>query len=227
MVVGVGCRGAEARFAQTFEPDFRHARHTVSVFGVFKDGQVSSEAWDALRPHLDPLLGGAQCAIACDARLAATDTPLFSAIDDYTRANGPSDDLLTELAPAAQGDLILVLVEDGKLPQAEKVTSIVDSAPTRQPGPNPGHGSGFSVFESHKHRTGEERDSLQLSASLYSVAQGRSVAVLDLRYSGTSVEKAADEFAAKLARALPDTTCGGWTWNATVDADRIRRLAGG
>jgi hypothetical protein len=226
MVVGVGCRGSEARFVETFAPDFQHARHTVSVFGVFKDGQVSSEAWDALRPHLDPLLGGSQCAIACDARLAASDTPLFSAIDDYTRANGPSDDLLAELAPAALGDLILVLVEDGKLPEVEKL-SIVDSAPTKQPGPNPGHGSGFSAFESSKRRTGESGDRLQLSASLYSIAQGRSVALLDLRYSGTSREEAIDEFAARLARALPETRCGGWAWRATVDADHIRRLTGG
>jgi hypothetical protein len=225
--LGVACRWPDTRFSTSFAPDFSHARHTVSVFGVFKDGQMSSEAWGALRPRLEPVLGASRSEGACSTALASIDSRLLAAVDDYARENGPTDDLLAQLAPAAQGDLILVLMEAGRLPTPEKV-SVVDSPAPRGPGAAGGHGSGgFAVFGSRRHAEHVNRDVLQLSASLFSVAQGQSVALIELQYSGTSFEEAVKAFAARLAQSLPETTCSGWNRNVKLDEERIRSLVGG
>jgi hypothetical protein len=226
--LAVNCRSPEARFVERFAPDFEHARHTVSVFGVYKDGQLSSEAWDALRPRIEPLLGGRGCEIGSGAPLASVDSPLSTAIDDYARANGPTDDLLAQLAPAAEGDLILVLTEAGRLPAPEKKVSVADSPSPRGPGSQGGSGKGgLSVFASDRQSGDTDHDLLQLSASLFSVARGRSVALVDMQYRGTSVEEAASQFSARLARSLPDSICRGWSWTTKVSAERIRSLMGG
>jgi hypothetical protein len=209
----------DAKFASNFTP----SGHTVSVFGVYKDGQMSSEAWDALRPRLEPLLGGRECDAARSGP-AASDDPLFTAVDDYARTNGPTDDLLAQLAPAAQGDLILVLVEAGSLPPAEKV-SVVDSPAPAGPSPNAAKGTNGLGMYAPKKRTGPEPDVLQLSASLFSVAQGRAVALFDMRYAGDSIAEAEREFTTRVGRLLPATTCKGWDWHAKVDPERIRKLA--
>lgn len=227
LAAALACGTPETQFAARFAPDFQPARHTISILGVYKDGQMSSEAWDAIRPRLEPLLGGRGCEIACGAPLASVDSRLSTAIEDYARANGPTDELLVQLGPAAQGDLILVLTEAGKLPSPEKKVSVVDSPSPRGPGPTGSGGrGGLSVFGSDHPSGPEDHDLLQLSASLFSVPQGRSVALVDLQYRGTSVEEAASEFSAKLARSLPESSCRGWSWDTKVDAERIRSLTG-
>jgi hypothetical protein len=205
-----------------FAAGFRPTGHTVSVFGVYKNGQMSPEAWDALRSRLGPLLGGRQCEIAGGDALA--NEALFAAVDDYTRTNGPTEDLLAQLAPAAQGDLILVLVEAGSLPPSERV-SVVDS---QTPGPSPMASKGTAGLSTYAPKKGSkvgENDVLQLSASLFSVAQGRSVGLIDMQYTGDSVSEAEGEFAARVEQLLPTTTCKGWDWHTGVDPERIRKLA--
>jgi hypothetical protein len=203
--------------------DFTPSGHTVSVFGVYKDGQMSAEAWDALRARLEPLLGGRQCEIAESDRRARS--PLFAAVDDYARTNGPTDELLAQLAPAAEGDLILVLVEAGSLPAPEEKVSVVN---TRAPAPSPtgSKGSaGFAAFAPSKRSGRGDSNVLQLSASLFSVTQGRSVALIDLQYSGESVDEAEREFTAGVGRLIPAAKCKGWDWHAKVDPERIKKLA--
>jgi hypothetical protein len=208
----------DTKFASGFTP----AGHTVSVFGVYKNGQMSAEAWDALRPRLGPLLGGRQCEIAGSDPLA--NDALFTAVDDYTRTNGPTEDLLAQLAPAARGDLILVLVEAGSLPPQENISVVNSQAPGPSPMASKGT-AGLSAFAPKKGSTVGEHDVLQLSALLFSVAQGRSVGLIDMQYSGDSVGDAEGEFTARVEQLLPATTCRGWDWHAGVDPDRIRKLA--
>jgi hypothetical protein len=206
-------------------PGFSSSGHTISVFGVYKDGQMSPEAWDALRARLEPLLGGHECEIARGSSSQQSDSPLSAVIDDYTRTNGPTDDLLTQLAPAARGDLILVLIQAGKLSPGEKV-SVVDSPSPAGPGAGGGHGgaTGFATFAPNKH-SDKERDVLQLSASLFSVSQERSVALVDMKYSGDSADEAIGEFTDRVRRLLPASKCAGWNWDAKVDPEGIRKLA--
>ena len=84
--------------------------------------------------------------------------------------------------------------------------------------------AGFSAFAPDKRSAGA-RDVLQLSASLYSVARRTSVALIDLRYSGDSLDEAEREFAAGVGRLLPGVTCKGWDWSAKVDLEQVRKLA--
>jgi hypothetical protein len=212
------------QWTSTRAPDFTASGRTVSVFGVYKDGQMSSEAWTALRGRVEPQLGGGQCAIAHGDGLA--EDPLFAAVDDYTRKNGPTEDLLTQIAPAAQGDLILVLVQAGRLPDPEAPPSVVNSKGPAGPGPSATSGkAGLNTYAPDKRSDAGSGEVLQLSASLYSVARRTSVALIDLRYSGDSVDEAEREFAAGVGRLLPGVTCKGWDWSAKVDLEQVRKLA--
>jgi hypothetical protein len=226
LVGAVACHRPDARFAERFAPEFSRAAHTISVFGVYRDGQMSSEAWDRLRPRIEPLLGGSGCEIAVDAKLASRDRLLFGAIDDYARANGPNDDLLARVAPAAQGDLILVLVEAGRPPLPEKRISVAESSSQGRT-PAGGHGSGFSTLGSIKRKGSADKDVLRLSASLFSVALQRSVALVDMQYEGTNFDEALENFATRLAQSLPEARCRGWHWSPEVNSDQIRGLDGG
>jgi hypothetical protein len=221
-VAAVACT-PRVRWNTQAASDFAPSGHAVSVFGVYKDGQMSPDAWDALRPRLEPVLGG-RCEIAGSDPLA--DGPLRSAVDDYARTNGPTDDLLAQLAPAAKGDLILVLVEAGRLPPPDEKVSVVNSQAPAGPSPSAAKGgSGFAVFKPDKRSANGPSDVLQLSASVFSVGQRRSVAVVDMQYSGDSIDEARSEFAAAVARLLPAARCKGWDWRSPVDAERIRSLA--
>jgi hypothetical protein len=213
----------KVRWDTTSAADFVPSGHTVSVFGVYKDGQMSSEGWDVLRPRLEPFLGGRECEIA-GGSAGGDEGSLSAAIADYAQTNGPTEDLLAQLAPAAEGDLILVLVEAGKLPPPDAKVSVVNSS---APGPSATGtkgSAGFSAFAPDK-RSAAARDVLQLSASLFSVAQGKSVALLDMQYSGDSIAEAESTFSARVGRLLPAATCKGWNWRANVDPERIRKLA--
>ena len=70
-----------------------------------------------------------------------------------------------------------------------------------------------------------DSNELDLAATLFSVAQGRSVGQIALRYTGASVNDAIAQFAAQLADALPQARCDGWDWTAKVDAQHIRQSA--
>ena len=65
---------------------------------------------------------------------------------------------------------------------------------------------------------------LEVSASLYSVRQKRSVALLAMRYDGQSLDEALQRMSTRLGVALPGATCGGWDWKSKVDDNRIRAL---
>jgi hypothetical protein len=229
-----GC-GADTRFTTRFEPDFPPAHHAASVFGVYKDGQMSPDVWGDLGPRLAATFGGRTCEVAFGGAIAPSSEALSSAIADYARANGPTDELLTRIAPAAQGDLIVVLTVAGRLPVPGKYT-VKDDTPAHSgsrnynaPSSLTGNG-GMGMSRGFKDTTAPpgDRDTsvLEMSARVYSVSQQKSVALVDMEYSGDSVDEAVKKFAERLAQALPGTTCGGWSWKDKVDADQIRKLGG-
>ncbi len=219
-----GCGGADATFtSRQFAAGFTPGPHAISVFGVYKDGQMSSGAWDALGPRIAHSLGAPRCDAGFTDALATTHNELASAIDDYARADGPTDELLAQIAPAAAGDLILVLTISGKLP-----VHAAPGEPQDAPAPMPtgGRGGGRGGMRSGKSgriAPAASTDELDLSASLYSVASAQSVAGVSMRYVGTSVDEAIAKFGAKLGETFPRTTCAGWNWDAKVDAERIRK----
>jgi hypothetical protein len=243
MVAAAACGEPDTRIATKFASDFTPARRSISVLGVYKDGQMSAEAWDSIAPKVAPSLGGDTCVLGYSEALQTTNAPLSSAIDDYARSNGPTDDLLVQLAPAAKGDLVVVFTFAGKLP-APKSKDLVGAAAANASGSamggggagggggygpgGSGPGAGAGAGGRRGARMGPraapaDPNELDISASIFSVAQGRSVGLVAMRYSGASVDEAMTAFSAELARALPQARCDGWDWSAKIDAEHVRQ----
>jgi len=226
LFLAAGCSGHEAVYATTFAPDFSPAHHTVSVLGVYKDGRMSSEAWDAIAARMSRALGAAKCESAYAESTTSPNHALWAAIDEYTQANGPTDDLLAKIAPAARGDLVLVVIVAGKVPTPEKIKVQDEQAPGPQGNMGGrGGGGGLGGMRSGGSRRpfrAEPVDRLDLSASLFSVPKVASVALVELEYSGESADDAVAKFSAKLAASLPGATCAGWNWDAKIDPEAIR-----
>jgi hypothetical protein len=192
---------------------------------------MSSEAWDGLGALVSRSLGAARCEAAYSDSPSSPNHALWSAVDEYTLADGPTDDLIAKIAPAARGDLVLVVIVAGKLPTLEKIHVQDDKQNRRAAGTlggGAGPGGGVPRVRGPTFRTPAGPpivDRLDLSASLYSVSKAASVALVALEYSGDSVDEAFDGFTAKLARALPGATCTGWNWEAKIDPEAIRAIA--
>jgi hypothetical protein len=229
LLLAAGC-GHDAVYATTFAPDFSPPHHVVSVLGVYKDGKMSSEAWDAIAARVSSSLGAARCEAAYTEIATSPNHALWSAVDEYTLANGPTDDLLAKIAPAARGDLVLVVIVAGKLPAQEKIRVQDDNQNRRSQGnlgPQGGMGGGGGVPRNsgpmfRPPAPPPSVDRLNLSASLFSVPKAASVALVALEYAGESVDEAIAGFTAKLASALPGATCTGWNSEAKIDPESIR-----
>lgn len=231
-LLAASCR-QDAVYATTFDRDFSPPHHVVSVFGVYKDGRMSSEAWGGIAARVSRALGAASCETAYSESATSPNHALWSAVDDYTQTNGPTDDLLAKIAPAARGDLVLVVIVAGKLPTPEKIKVQDDNQNRRAPGAmgpqgggmGGGAGAGLTRNSGATFRPPAgpaSVDQLDLSASLFSVSKSASVALVALQYSGESVDEALAGFTAKLASALPGATCTGWNWDAKIDPEAIR-----
>jgi hypothetical protein len=221
------CDEVDARFTTKFASDFAPSGRSASVLGVYKDGRMAPEGWEAFAPYLAAEPGASACDVGFN-RLVSSGSPLADAIDEYARADGPTDDLLRQVAPAAKGDLILLLTFAGALPK--RFTSDAGAKQPASTSPTAGgrggrRGMGVAGHARTNQRSERTTDSdvLEVSASLYSVAQKSSVALIRLQYSGPSLNEALTKFAAKLARSLPRMRCLGWDWSQGVDPDRIRQ----
>jgi hypothetical protein len=216
----------EAQFTTHFASNFAPGRHTVSVLGVFKDGQMSSESWDGIGTKLSAPFG-ATCDTAYG-RLVSSDQALSGAIDDYVRANGPSDELLEQLSPAATGDIIAVFTVAGHVNNEKAPTQSASAVSSGAPmvgsgGRSRGMQSGGMNAE-HGIPRASTAPSLEVSVSLYSVPEKRSVGMVTLEYDGASLDDALQRMAARVGLALPSATCAGWDWKARIDDKRIRAL---
>jgi hypothetical protein len=207
----------KAEMSVQYAPGFQPAQHKISIFGVYKDGRMNSEAWGGIAPGVSKALGGRLCDAAYGTAAFPADRDVTRAIDEYATSNGPTDDLLGQIAPAAAGDLVMVLTVAGHLPVPVKVS--VQDQPQRQ-------GPGGAYGGRGRHR-GKDFDlnELQLAAQVFSVSEGKTVAVVNLDYTGQSVDEAWTKFTAQIGESLPGSECTGWRADAKLDADKIRSLA--
>ena len=120
----------------------------------------------------------------------------------------------------------MVFTFAGKLPAPKPKTSVAtnsgpagvgQSASGRTGGPGGRRSARGPAFEP------ADPNELDISASLFSVAQGRSVGLVAMQYSGASVDEAIATFAARLAEALPRARCEGWDWSAKIDPEHLRQ----
>jgi hypothetical protein len=225
--IATSCGSHDVRMTARLASDFVPARHAVSVLGVYKDGQMSADAWETIAPRLSPSLGAADCADGYSDATRSANAALTSAIDDYARSNGPTDELLAQVAPAARGDLIVVITFAGKLPVGKPKPSVATNSGPMGIGQNQARGANAGAGGRRTSRTrsfeAPDPNELDISATLFSVAQGRSVGLVAMQYSGESVDDAVARFAAQLREALPQARCEGWDWTAAIDAERLRQ----
>ena len=225
VAMGTGCK--DASFATKYGPGFQRDGRTVSVFGVFKDGRIDGDAWSDVGPRFSAALGGAPCDSLHESAVVGGDRTVADAVDDQARADGVTDGLLDLFAPAAPGDAILVLSMAGRL-STMRGTGVSYASPQRSRNPRgmgargAGAGGAFSPVESGDPGLYASRDSLEISARLFSVREHRTVAVVAMTYTGKSVDEAIGSFLARLRTELPGMTCKAWNREVRVDADRVR-----
>jgi hypothetical protein len=221
-----GCADS-AKFTTRYASDFARVPHTISVLGVYKDGRMNPDVWEQIGTGLCAPMGGA-CAPGYDALVSANPN-LSAAIDDVARANGIGDDLIDQIAPAATGDLIMVVTVAGAVAgknTGQPDTSSVSGGPpstmgSKYRGTNMSTPGGSSL---RRNRALPDGPQLEISASLFSVSQHRSVGMVAMEYSGPSVDDAVKRLAAKLQGEIPGSKCGGWNWGVQVDDQHIRAL---
>ena|GEM_PF-1615265 len=210
------CGGGGARFNTQTASGFEPEPHTVSVLGVYKDGRMALGTWEKLAPHLVKAVAPGTCDVAFD-ELVTSNQELANAIDARARYEGPTGDLLAHFAPAARGDLVMVVSYSGRPPEprvrdeppmgAPVRNNMVTKRRRRNPGPT---------------TPSNPRDRLDVSVSLYSVKQKRPVALVSMSYGSQDVEDALDRFGAELARTIPAAKCAGWNWDVKIDPEAVR-----
>lgn len=224
---------SDSQFNVQYAPGYPKAGETVAVLGVFKDGRLSPEAWEEVSPKLSPVLGSAACPVGYDEKMTTSDRLVAEAIDDYARANGVTDTLLEQLAPAANGDVILVVTVAGRPPNVHGAG--VSDATTAQQAANAGQMSPASSRRGGMmgggmgrtppgHLTIVDRNAYELVASIYSVRDKKSVGLVHLGYIGGNAADALNQFSEKLKTAFPGARCGTWQWEGKVSEEKIRSI---
>jgi hypothetical protein len=216
------CAGEPDQFQTQFSPGLTGKAHTLSVFGVFRDGRMSTRAWDELAPKLTDMLGLDPCDAAYGAELVTNYGALASAIDDYSKNYGVTDPLLDQLAPAAEGDLILVVVVAG----APKPKGGAEPQTRPRPAPGPS-GPGGRMRRAPFPGRAEPRETATFDVvfSVFSPKEHAMVGAVAFHYTGTSEDVAFAKVQAKWKELFPKTSCKKWDFEAhPVDSDSIRVL---
>jgi hypothetical protein len=228
---------------------------SVSVFGIFRNGRMSPESWEDLGKALSAPFSAGICKAAYDVVFTDANPELADAIDDYTKENGVSDELLAKFAPIAKGDTILLIAIDGQLPKPAAAGAEKPATPAQTPsssgqgnyggsgagqGGGSGGGRGMGRGGGGMGRGGmggrraqatptqhakPDKGSWEITAYFYSVRLRQSTRQVDLTQQGQDIDGDLKLFAAKLGSELPGIPCHGWDSAAKVDANTIRKLA--
>jgi hypothetical protein len=224
LALGGACGGEDARFTVNYAPEFAgSSHHTVSLFGVFKDGRMDAEAWEDVAPGISNLFGHSTCSAAFGTDLVTNNPSLASAVDEYTRNYGVTDALLNEFAASAKGDLILVVSIAGK-PRSPSTEPVIDTPPPMSRGTGAARGGAPPSDPSGSAMAVSFRP-VEVSASLFSVSLHRSVGSIAERYAGKSGDEAIAKLEDQVKDALPVARCEGWDFEAhPVDGARVHAL---
>ena len=221
-VVALAACASDASFDVRYANDYAKPA-SVSIFGVFKDGRMNQAAWDALGARFSAPLHGVRCEILFGEKLAQASPDLAPFIDDYTRRNGVTDDVLDKLAPLAMGDSVLLITIAGHPPQSTRD----GGAPPPQQSPSPmsrGAGRrGRGMGAPYGGGRAADTSVYEVSASLFSVKTHHAVGLIGMTYSGASVDEALKKFTDKLGTELGGATCAGWDASRPLDADQLKR----
>ncbi|HEY5284285.1 MAG TPA: hypothetical protein VIM14_15950 [Polyangia bacterium] len=227
---------------------------SVSVFGIFRNGRMSPEAWEDFGKVLSTPFSQGICKAAYDVVLTDAHPEMAAAIDDYAKENGVSDELLEKFAPLAKGDTILLIAIDGQAPKPAAPSAQKPTKPARDPsspgqgsptssasdptmGPGGGRGMGRGgggmgrsgmgrgrSQSSPAQQTKPDKGSWELTAYFYSVRLRKSTRQVELKQQGQDIDADLKLFAAKLGTEIPGVPCRGWDSTAKIDSEAIRKL---
>jgi len=195
------------------------ARAKISVFGVFHDGRMSEPAWFALADKVSHALDSPRCEVGYDQPFRNAAPDLARDIDRQIRSNGIDDSVLARVAPFATGDYVMVLMSYRQIPVARHHA---DAGATARPAAPMARGArgrfGAGTGASSDYDPALDDRVFELSASLYSIADKKLVAQIDLRHNGDDLDAAMDAFAQKLDALVPRARCVGWKFPAADTA---------
>jgi hypothetical protein len=223
------CADAGAQFDVKYAPGFQRGASTVSILGVFREGRMSPETWEDIGPKIAPVFARDTCSIGFDTRLLSDKPSLAESIDDYTRENGVTDDLLDQLAPGASGDNVLVITVAGRPNEIGKPDAGA-GAPTGTPqaqqrGMGRRGGPGGMGSSTPMRVMPIDRNAFEMSASLFSLREHKTVAVVTMGYAGTSGAEALQIFVRKLRESFGGAPCVGWHMaDAAIDEKKIKEM---
>ncbi len=201
------CFLGDGGFHVTRAPDLSQGAHSASVFGVFKGGKMSPEFWEVIGPELKAASEKGKCEAGVGDHLQDQDPALFKSVDQDTKENGITPELLTRIAPHAAGDVILSISVYGQPPSERAVTAT--QTPVQPSGGRGGRGrGGFGGTTSAR----EQAESFEIALSLFSVKKHEEVAKLQLRYGGPSEDEAVKKFGERYRAEFPGLLCAGWNF---------------
>jgi hypothetical protein len=161
---------------------------------------MSPDTWTQISPQITSVLGQKACATGYGDPLASADPALYAAVDESVRDEGITEELLERFAAKAEGEMILVLTLNGHTTVGHNIDGSVSRGSRRQPGASAPPGRSAALNE------------LAISATLFSVSRRRSVARLNMVYSGSNLQDAMDKFVVRLRDLIPGARCRGWRW---------------
>jgi hypothetical protein len=234
----IGCGDGDTQIVVKYASDYARPTANISVFGVFENGRLSPESWKEIGPLLSSSFGQGTCDNAWSDGFLNVNPALTSSIDDYTKDEGVTDELLDRLAPMAKGSSIVTFTVLGRRltkgsDKGGKSPASVSAAPMRMGGAGRGMGGGGRGMRGGGGRRQSSatadgnapgRSDYEITASLFSIRLHHSVALVSMSYSGPDVDAALAEFATKLRSAMPDVTCTGWNLDAHIDVNQVRKL---
>jgi hypothetical protein len=227
------CAEDNALFEVKTSPELRPM--TVSVLGVFKEGRMSPDAWDDFGLKVSPAFGKGLCPTEYNNKLVTEKPDLADAIDSYARQNGVTDDLIDQLAPAASGDAVVVLTVAGHPPKAPRDPGMGPVQPPSAPtSPQTAGMSGMNGMARHgggglgnpapMRPLAVDRNAYEMSASVFSLKDHKTTALINMGYSGQSADVALTKFVDKLKTQLAGFPCVGWNGGAEIDVKKIKEL---
>lgn len=219
LLVLAGCVDSTT-FHVSFAPNAARANRGISTLGVQRDGVMSREGWRALGPEQPAPFGGQLCAVAFSAESLESTPGVVGAIDAYVRANGATEQLLEQVAPAAIGDTLLFFSISGAATRTGSAALGQAPMPGTRGGRSMGGGGGRGQRAGGLGAAGTVRgdsgDGFHVRATLFSVSERRTVANIEMNYSGTNLGEALMAFRARLEAELPGAHCAGWDWSKPV-----------
>ncbi len=210
-VAGASCAYEGAEFTIDRSAELLSAHNTISVFGVYRDGRMDPEYWRDLGPRLAGLFGPRTCELLVDERLHAEEPDLFTKIDEDTKQNGVSSELLGQVAARATGASIIAIQLSGHPPTHQRASSTASGRSST--GPSRGGRGGGRRGGPAPREDPVDDNAFDVFVSLFSVQTHQIVLSFTMQYTGTTVDDAIKKFATRLGVELPGSSCVGWKWN--------------